>query len=172
MEPVFLLGRRRAQTVRKRMWMFCPVPPTSSNSVRASPWSRDQALGTFRRLLPFPARRLTPVEQWGTAAGQARPGPQLGESLWPSGQDCGPPGPREPVAQPGCNGARSKAARVPAEPGTILRLCARLLGAEETKRKCQERVNQTRYSVTITSFSGLLGPRAPRAQAGHLRGGP
>lgn len=102
--------------------------------------------------------------------GQA--GAAVGGSPWPSGQDCGPPGPREPVAQPGCNGARSKAARVPAEPGTILRLCARLLGAEETKRKCQERVNQTRYSVTITSFSGLLGPRAPCAQAGHLRGGP
>lgn len=97
-------------------------------------------------------------------------GAAVGRSPWPSGQDCGPPGPREPVAQPGCNGARSKAARVPAEPGTILRLCARLLGAEETKRKCQERVNQTRYSVTITSFSGLPGPCAPRAQAGHLRG--
>lgn len=97
-------------------------------------------------------------------------GAAVGGSPWPSGQDCGPPGSREPVAQPGCNGARSKAARVPAEPGTILPLCAWLLGAEETKRKCQERVNQTRYSVTITSFSGLLGPRAPRAQAGHLRG--
>lgn len=112
------------------------------------------------------------AQRAGVAAGwgAGRAGVAVGGSPWPSGQDCGPPGPREPVAQPGCNGARSKAARVPAEPGTILRLCARLLGAEETKRKCQERVNQTRYSVTITSFSGLLGPRAPRAQAGHLRG--
>lgn len=51
--------------------------------------------------------------------------------------------------------------RVPAESGTILRLCALLLGAGETKRKCQEHVNQTRYSVTITSLSGLPGPQNP-----------
>lgn len=101
---------------------------------------------------------------------QARPGRRGGDPCGPVARTAGLPGPCEPVAQPGCNGERSKAVRVPAEPGTILRLCARLLGAEETKRKCQERVNQTRYSATITSFSGLLGPRAPRAQAGHLRG--
>lgn len=52
--------------------------------------------------------------------------------------------------------------RVPAESGTILRFCALLLGAGETKRKCQEHVNQTRYSVTITSLSGLPGPQNPR----------
>lgn len=51
--------------------------------------------------------------------------------------------------------------RVPAEPGTIPRLCALLLGARETKRKCQEHVNQTRYTVTITSLSGLPGPSTP-----------
>lgn len=63
--------------------------------------------------------------------------------------------------------------RVPAESGTIPRLCELLLGAGETKGKCQEHVNQTRYSVTITSLSGLPGPQhpgAPRAQARHLRG--
>lgn len=47
------------------------------------------------------------------------------------------------------------------EPGTIPRLCALLLGARETKRKCQEHVNQTRYTVTITSLSGLPGPSTP-----------
>lgn len=153
--------------------MFCLAPPNPPHaSVRGRrpgaetrPWARFGGC----------CRSLRDDLHWWSSAGAQRPtrpgqaGTAVGGSPWPSGQDCGPPGPREPVPQPGCNGARSKAARVPAEPGTILRLCARLLGAEETKRKCQERVNQTRYSVTITSFSGLLGPRAPRAQAGHLR---
>lgn len=71
-----------------------------------------------------------------------------------------------------CNGGRSKAAPCPAEPRTIPPLCLLLLGAQETKRKCKEHVNQTRYSTTITSLSDsqpstpkhprqALGPAAP-----------
>lgn len=58
---------------------------------------------------------------------------------------------------------------VPVETGTIPCLCELLLGAQETKRKCQEHVNQTRYSVTITSLSGLPGPEHTRST---LRAGP
>lgn len=86
-----------------------------------------------------------------------------------------PPAP-EPASlsrSPAVMVADQRLPRVPAESGTIPRLCELLLGAGETKGKCQEHVNQTRYSVTITSLSGLPGPQhpgAPRAQTGHLRG--
>lgn len=85
----------------------------------------------------------------------------------------GRPEPASLSRSPAVMVADQRLPRVPAEPGTIPRLCALLLGAGETKRKCQEHVNQTRYSVTITSLSGLPGPAhpsAPRSQAGHLRG--
>lgn len=83
------------------------------------------------------------------------------------GRDRGPPRAGEPVAQPRCSGGRSKAAPCPRGARTIPRLCALLLGARETKRKCQEHVNQTRYSATITSLSGLPGPRAPPPHPAH-----
>lgn len=97
-----------------------------------------------------------------------------GPGLWPrSAARRGRPEPASLSRSPTVMVADQRLPRVPAEPGTILRLCALLLGAQETKSKCQEHVNQTRYSVTITSLSGLPGrstPGAPRAQAQHLRG--
>lgn len=74
----------------------------------------------------------------------------------------GRPEPARLSRSPAVMVADQRLPRVPAEPGTIPRLCALLLGARETKRKCQEHVNQTRYSVTITSLSGLPGPGHPR----------
>lgn len=74
----------------------------------------------------------------------------------------GRPEPASLARSPAAMLADQRLPRVPAEPGTIPRLCALLLGAQETKRKCQEHVNQTRYSVTITSLSGLPAP-TPRA---------
>lgn len=106
----------------------------------------------------------------GALAGRARLGPQWGDSSGPVSRTAGLPDPASLSRSQAVMVQDQRLPRVPAEPGTIPRLCARLLGAGETKRKCQKRVNQTRYSVTITSLSGLLGPCAPRAQAGHLRG--
>lgn len=54
-----------------------------------------------------PASRSSSVAAAGAAAvGRAGPGR-------PVGRDCGPPGACEPVAQPRCNGGRSKAAPCP-----------------------------------------------------------
>lgn len=93
-----------------------------------------------------------------------------GRGRSPVGPDCGPalppaagrPEPASLSRSPTVMVADQRLPRVPAESGTILRLCALLLGAGETKRKCQEHVNQTRYSVTITSLSGLPGPQNPQ----------
>lgn len=89
---------------------------------------------------------------------EAKPRPQCGDSSGPVARTSGLPDPASLSRSQAVMVQDQRLPRVPAEPGTIPRLCARLLGAGETKRKCQERVNQTRYSVTITSLSGLLGP--------------
>lgn len=125
-----------------------------------------------------------PASGWGgggpgaVAVGAAR---GAGTRRGSRGRRCGParppaaarPQPSSLSRSPAVMVADQRLPRVPVEPGTIPRLCALLLGARETKRKCQEHVNQTRYSVTITSLSGLPGPEhpgAPRAQARHLHG--
>lgn len=87
--------------------------------------------------------------QWAGTAGLARP-PAAGR-----------PEPASLSRSSAVMVADQRLPRVPAEPGTIPRLCELLLGAGETKGKCQEHVNQTRYSVTITSLSGLPGPQHP-----------
>lgn len=112
------------------------------------------------------------TEKWGSSGrrGQARAAVWGGGSSGPGARTTGLPDPASLSRSQAVMVQDQRLPRVPAEPGTIPRLCARLLGAGETKRKCQKRVNQTRYSVTITSLSGLLGPCAPRTQAGHLRG--
>lgn len=132
-------------------------PDLPSACLPHCPWSGNQR-GRRSCRSRGPGTRAEPA-----LGAQRPPGPSRGR-----GARRGRPS-LEPVAQPGCNGGRSKAARVPAEPGTIPSLCAPLLGAQETKGKCQGHVNQARYSATITSLSGL---QAPGAQAGHLRGGP
>lgn len=114
------------------------------------------------------------TEKWGSSGrrGQARAAVVVvvGDSSDPVSRTAGLPDPASLSRSQAVMVQDQRLPRVPAEPGTIPRLCTRLLGAGETKRKCQKRVNQTRYSVTITSLSGLLGPCAPRTQAGHLRG--
>ncbi|KAK1341970.1 hypothetical protein QTO34_016722 [Cnephaeus nilssonii] len=95
---------------------------------------------------------------------------RAGEPVAGTAPTAGRPEPASLARSPAVMVADQRLPRVPAEPGTIPRLCALLLGAQETKRKCQEHVNQTRYSVTITSLSGLPGPSTPGTQARHLRG--
>lgn len=141
--------------------------------------------GTRRGRVPEPERAGRGGAESG---GPGRHHPHLGSRTAAGAREPGGPGLRAPLARPPAAGrlepaslsrcpavmvADQRLPRVPAEPGTIPRFCALLLGAGETKRKCQEHVNQTRYSVTITSLSGLPGPEhpgAPRAQARHLRG--
>lgn len=83
----------------------------------------------------------------------------------------GRPEPASLARSPAVMVADQRLPRVPAEPGTIPRLCALLLGAQETKRKCQEHVNQTRYSVTIRP-SGVFQAPAPRAHRPDTCAGP
>lgn len=107
---------------------------------------------------------------WGPLPEQRRSGRRVGQRQEPRGPGLRPGSPArrgrpEPASlsrSPTVMVADQRLPRVPAESGTILRLCALLLGAGETKRKCQEHVNQTRYSVTITSLSGLPGPQKPQ----------
>lgn len=108
---------------------------------------------------PRPRAAAIPSPRGAGWAGGAR-GPGLRAPLSrPPAAGC--PGPASLSRSPAVMVADQRLPRVPAEPGTIPRLCALLLGARETKGKCQEHVNQTRYSVTITSLSGLPGPQHP-----------
>lgn len=168
--PACRLGKRRAQVVR----LFRPAPPTASNQrviITLGQRPADSGHHSEAAALPFSMSyaRVAVLGEGGSGRpGQARAA--VGDSTGPVARTAGLPDPASLSRSQAVMVQDQRLPRVPAEPGTIPRLCARLLGAGETKRKCQERVNQTRYSVTITSLSGLLGPCAPRAQAGHLRG--
>lgn len=117
--------------------------------------------GTWTRTLAAPEAPSAPSLPRGAQPGPGEPsGPGLRAPLVrPPAAGC--PEPASLSRSPAVMVADQRLPRVPAEPGTIPRLCALLLGAGETKGKCQEHVNQTRYSVTITSLSGLPGPQHP-----------
>lgn len=154
--------------------MFRPAPPTACDQRALG--QRLAGSGHYSEAAALPLAmsytRVAVLRSGGAVAVGARPGRQFGGggSSGPGARTAGLPDPASLSRSQAVMVQDQRLPRVPAEPGTIPRLCARLLGAGETKRKCQKRVNQTRYSVTITSLSGLLGPCAPRTQAGHLRG--
>lgn len=155
--------RRKDVRLRGRNTRSGHSPPPSLPEDRERPAARE---GTWTRILAAPEAPRALSRGAPSLPGGARPG-----SEEPSG-----PGLRAPLARPPAAGrpepaslwrspavmvADQRLPRVPVEPGTIPRLCELLLGARETKGKCQEHVNQTRYSVTITSLSGLPGPQHP-----------